>query len=319
MAKFFIDRPVFAWVIAIFIMIAGVIGINNLPIAQYPKVAAPTVTLTATYPGASAQVLEDSVLAVIERNMYGVEGLDYITTSSTSSGSGTVTLTFTPETDPDIAQVNVQNKLSEVTAALPSIVQQNGVTVSKAQSNFLMVVMLTSETQSVADMADYAQRNVIPELQRINGVGNVNLFGSQRAMRVWVDPQKLKGYNLSFSDVSSAISSQNAQISAGSLGAVPSNEGQQIAATITAEGQLKTPEEFGNIMLRTSTTGANVYLKDVARIELGSQSYGSSSRLNGVPVAGMAVSLSNDGNALATATAVKAKMTELEKFFPNDV
>ncbi len=319
MAKFFIDRPVFAWVIAIFIMIAGVIGINNLPIAQYPKVAAPTVTLTATYPGASAQVLEDSVLAVIERNMYGVEGLDYITTSSTSSGSGTVTLTFTPETDPDIAQVNVQNKLSEVTAALPSIVQQNGVTVSKARSNFLMVVMLTSETQSVADMADYAQRNVIPELQRINGVGNVNLFGSQRAMRVWVDPQKLKGYNLSFSDVSSAISSQNAQISAGSLGAVPSNEGQQIAATITAEGQLKTPEEFGNIMLRTSTTGANVYLKDVARIELGSQSYGSSSRLNGVPVAGMAVSLSNDGNALATATAVKAKMTELEKFFPNDV
>lgn len=278
MAKFFIDRPVFAWVIAIFIMIAGVIGINNLPIAQYPKVAAPTVTLTATYPGASAQVLEDSVLAVIERNMYGVEGLDYITTSSTSSGSGTVTLTFTPETDPDIAQVNVQNKLSEVTAALPSIVQQNGVTVSKARSNFLMVVMLTSETQSVADMADYAQRNVIPELQRINGVGNVNLFGSQRAMRVWVDPQKLKGYNLSFSDVSSAISSQNAQISAGSLGAVPSNEGQQIAATITAEGQLKTPEEFGNIMLRTSTTGANVYLKDVARIELGSQSYGSSSR-----------------------------------------
>ena len=319
MAKFFIDRPVFAWVIAIFIMIAGVIGINNLPIAQYPKVAAPTITLTATYPGASAQVLEDSVLAVIERNMYGVEGLDYITTSADSSGRGTVTLTFSPETDEDLAQVDAQNKLSEVTPLLPSVVQQNGVTVSKARSNFLMVVMLTSPTQSVADMADYAQRNVIPELQRIDGVGNVNLFGSQRAMRVWVDPQKLKGYNLSFSDVSTAISAQNAQISAGALGAVPANMGQQIAATITAEGQLKTPEEFGNIIVRSATNGANIYLKDVAKIELGSQSYGTASRLNGVPVAGMAVSLSNSGNALATATAVKAKMMELEKFFPNDV
>ncbi|MDK4613167.1 efflux RND transporter permease subunit, partial [Kingella kingae] len=319
MAKFFIDRPIFAWVIAIFIMLAGVIGISKLPISQYPSVAAPTITLTATYPGASAQVLEDSVLAVIERNMYGVEGLDYMSTSATSSGQGSITLTFTPDTDPDLAQVNVQNKLSEVNSQLPSIVQQNGVNVSKARSNFLMVVMLTSDTRSTEEIADYAQRNVIPELQRIDGVGNVNLFGAQRAMRVWVDPAKLKSYGLSFADVSSAISAQNAQLAIGSLGAQPANVGQTISATITADGQLKTAEEFGVIMLKSNATGANVYLRDVAKIELGSQSYGSTSRLNGKPTTGMAVSLSTTGNAMATATAVRAKMAELEEFFPSGV
>lgn len=319
MAQFFINRPIFAWVVAIFIMIAGVIGISNLPIAQYPSVAAPTITLTAVYPGASAQVMEDSVLAVIERNMNGVEGLDYMSTSATSSGAGTVTLTFTPDTDQNLAQVEVQNKLSEITPLLPSVVQQNGVTVSKARSNFLMIVMLTSETKGVEELSDYAQRNVLPELQRIDGVGNVNLFGSQRAMRVWVDPEKLKSYDLSFADVSAAISAQNAQLSVGSLGAVPANVGQTITATITADGQLKTAEEFGNIMLRTSTSGANVYLKDVAKIELGSQSYGTTSRLNGKETAGMAISLSNSGNAMATAAAVSAKMEELQKFFPAGV
>lgn len=319
MAKFFIDRPIFAWVVAIFIMIAGVLGISKLPISQYPSVASPTITLTATYSGASAQVLEDSVLSVLERNLMGVEGLDTISTSATSNGVGTVTLTFVPGTDENFAQVEVQNKVSEVTPLLPSSVQQNGVSVSKARSNFLMIVMLTSENVSVADMSDYAQRNVIPELQRIDGVGNVQLFGSQRAMRIWVDPAKLKGYNLSFSDVSSALSAQNAQISAGSLGAQPAALGQQISATITADGQLKTPEEFGNIMLRSSVNGANVYLKDVARIELGSQDYSSESRLNGKPTSGMAVSLSNSGNALATAQAVEAKMEELKPFFPKGV
>lgn len=319
MAKFFIDRPIFAWVVAIFIMLAGVIGISNLPIAQYPTVAAPTITLTAVYPGASAQVMEDSVLAVIERNMNGVEGLDYMSTSATSNGAGTVTLTFTPETNQDLAQVDVQNKLSEITPLLPSVVQQNGVTVSKARSNFLMIVMLTSPTKGVEELADYAQRNVLPELQRIDGVGNVNLFGSQRAMRVWVDPEKLKSYDLSFADISAAISAQNAQLSVGSLGAVPANVGQTITATITADGQLKTPEQFGNIMLRSTSSGANVYLKDVAKIELGSQSYGKTARLNGKETAGMAVSLSNSGNAMATAAAVTAKMEELQKFFPAGV
>ncbi|ASK28166.1 efflux RND transporter permease subunit [Neisseria chenwenguii] len=316
MSQFFINRPIFAWVIAIFIIAAGIFGIQRLPISQYPSVAAPTITLTATYPGASAQVMEDSVLAVIERNMYGVEGLDYMTTSADSSGSGTVSITFTPETNEDLAQVDVQNKLSEVLSTLPATVQQYGVTVSKARSNFLMVVMLSSQTQTVEEMNDYAQRNVVPELQRIEGVGQVRLFGAQRAMRVWVDPKKLQNYNLSFSDVSNALSAQNIQISAGSLGSLPASSGQTINATITAQGQLSTAAEFENIIVRSTTEGANVYLKDVARIELGSQDYSTSVRLNGVPTTGMAVMLSNSGNAMAAAAAVKAKMESLQQFFP---
>ena len=319
MAKFFIDRPIFAWVIAIFVILAGVIGIRSLPVSQYPSVGAPTITLTAAYPGASAQVMEDSVLAVIERNMNGVEGLDYMTTNATSSGRGTVNLTFTPETDESFAQVEVQNKLSEVTATLPATVQQNGVTVSKSRSNFLMVLMMSSDTIGTEEIADYVERNIKPEIQRIDGVGEARLFGSQRAMRVWVDPKKLQNYNLSMAEVSSAISTQNAQISAGSLGALPNVSGQTITATITAEGQLKTAEEFGNIIVRANTDGSNVYLKDVARVELGSQDYSTSTRLNGKPAVGMAVMLSNKGNAMATAAAVRERMDELQKFFPGDM
>ncbi|WP_107885439.1 efflux RND transporter permease subunit [Neisseria elongata] len=319
MAKFFIDRPIFAWVIAIFIILAGVIGIRSLPVSQYPSVGAPTITLTAAYPGASAQVMEDSVLAVIERNMNGVEGLDYMTTNATSSGRGTVSLTFTPETDESFAQVEVQNKLSEVTATLPATVQQNGVTVSKSRSNFLMVLMMSSDTIGTEEIADYVERNIKPEIQRIDGVGEARLFGSQRAMRVWVDPKKLQNYNLSMAEVSSAISAQNAQISAGSLGDLPNVPGQTITATITAEGQLKTAEEFGNIIVRANTDGSNVYLKDVARVELGSQEYSTSTRLNGKPAVGMAVMLSNKGNAMATAAAVRERMDELQKFFPGDM
>lgn len=319
MAKFFIDRPIFAWVIAIFVILAGVIGIRSLPVSQYPSVGAPTITLTAAYPGASAQVMEDSVLAVIERNMNGVEGLDYMTTNATSSGRGTVSLTFTPETDESFAQVEVQNKLSEVTATLPATVQQNGVTVSKSRSNFLMVLMMSSDTIGTEEIADYVERNIKPEIQRIDGVGEARLFGSQRAMRVWVDPKKLQNYNLSMAEVSSAISTQNAQISAGSLGALPNVSGQTITATITAEGQLKTAEEFGNIIVRANTDGSNVYLKDVARVELGSQDYSTSTRLNGKPAVGMAVMLSNKGNAMATAAAVRERMDELQKFFPGDM
>ena len=319
MAKFFIDRPIFAWVIAIFVILAGVIGIRSLPVSQYPSVGAPTITLTAVYPGASAQVMEDSVLAVIERNMNGVEGLDYMTTNATSSGGGTVSLTFTPETDESFAQVEVQNKLSEVTAMLPATVQQNGVTVSKSRSNFLMVLMMSSDTIGTEEIADYVERNIKPEIQRIDGVGEARLFGSQRAMRVWVDPKKLQNYNLSMAEVSSAISTQNDQISAGSLGDLPNVPGQTITATITAEGQLKTAEEFGNIIVRANTDGSNVYLKDVARVELGSQEYATSTRLNGKPAVGMAVMLSNKGNAMATAAAVRERMDELQKFFPGDM
>ncbi|UOO87069.1 efflux RND transporter permease subunit [Neisseria arctica] len=319
MAKFFIDRPIFAWVIAIFIIIAGLLGIQNLPVSQYPSVGAPTITLTATYPGASAQVMEDSVLSVIERNMNGVEGLDYMSTNATSSGSGTVSLTFKPNVDENLAQVDVQNKLSEITAALPATVQQNGVVVSKSRSNFLMVLMMSSKTMTTEDIADYIERNIKPEVQRIDGVGDARLFGSQRAMRIWVDPAKLQNYNLSFADVSTAISAQNAQISAGTLGALPAVAGQTISATVTVDGQLATPEEFGKIILRSNNSGANVYLQDVAKIELGSQSYSSSTRLNGEPSVGMAVMLSNSGNAMATAAAVRAKMEQLQRFFPGDL
>ena len=316
MAKFFIDRPIFAWVIAIFIIAAGIIGIRSLPVSQYPSVAAPTITLTATYPGASAQVMEDSVLAVIERNMYGVDGLDYMTTSADSSGSGSVSITFTPETDEDLAQVDVQNKLSEVLNNLPATVQQYGVTVSKARDNFLMIVMLSSDVQSTEEMNDYAQRNIVPELQRIDGVGKVQLFGAQRAMRIWVDPKKLQNYNLSFATVTNALSAQNVQISAGSIGSLPAAQGQTISATVTAQGQLSTAEEFGNIILVSNTDGSNVYLKDVAKVSLGMEDYSASIRLNGVNTTGMAVMLSNSGNALATATAVQEKMATLKKYFP---
>ena len=316
MAKFFIDRPIFAWVISIFIIAAGIFGIKNLPVSQYPSVAAPNITLRATYPGASAQVMEDSVLSVIERNMNGVEGLDYMSTSADSSGSGSVSLTFTPETDEDLAQVEVQNKLSEVLSMLPATVQQYGVTVSKARSNFLMIVMLSSDVQSTEEMNDYAQRNIVPELQRIEGVGQVGLFGAQRAMRIWVDPKKLQSYNLSFADVGSALSAQNIQISAGSIGSLPAVQGQTVTATVTAQGQLSTAEEFGNVILRANTDGSNVYLKDVAKVGLGMEDYSSSTRLNGVNTTGMAVMLSNSGNAMATAKAVKERMATLEKYFP---
>lgn len=316
MAKFFIDRPIFAWVISIFIIAAGIFGIKSLPVSQYPSVAAPTITLHATYPGASAQVMEDSVLSVIERNMNGVEGLDYMSTSADSSGSGSVSLTFTPDTDENLAQVEVQNKLSEVLSTLPATVQQYGVTVSKARSNFLMIVMLSSDVQSTEEMNDYAQRNIVPELQRIEGVGQVRLFGAQRAMRIWVDPKKLQNYNLSFADIGSALSAQNVQISAGSIGSLPAVRGQTVTATVTAQGQLGTAEEFGNVILRANTDGSNVYLKDVARVGLGMEDYSSSTRLNGVNTTGMAVMLSNSGNAMATAKAVKERMATLEKYFP---
>ncbi|MDO4724978.1 MAG: efflux RND transporter permease subunit [Comamonadaceae bacterium] len=319
MAQFFINRPIFAWVISIFIVIAGVIGIRNLPVSQYPAVGAPTITLSAAYPGASAQVMEDSVLAVIERNMNGIEGLDYMSTSASADGTGSVSLTFTPETNEDLAQVSVQNKLSEVTALLPAAVQQNGVIVSKSRSNFLMVLMMSSQTIDTEEIADYVERSIKPSIQRIDGVGEARLFGSERAMRVWVDPARLQNYNLSFADVSAAISAQNAQISAGAIGEQPVAQGQTITATVAVDGQLRTPEQFGHIILRATAGGANVYLKDVARIELGSQSYGSSTTLDGQQAVGMAVMLSNSGNAMATAKAVREKMAELQKFFPADL
>ena len=321
MAKFFIDRPIFAWVIALFIMVLGAVSITRLPVSQYPSVAPPTIVVSAAYPGASAQTLEDSVLAVIEREMNGAPGLAYMEAVSQANGTGTLTLSFEPGTNADLAQVEVQNRLSRATPRLPSVVNQQGVRVDKSRSNFLLFTMLSSADPKfdVNALSDYAARNVVPELQRLPGIGQVQLFGAERAMRVWVDPAKLQGFNLSAADVASAIQAQNAQVSAGSLGELPNLSGQTISATVVVPGQISSTKEFGDIVLRANADGSTVRLKDVARIELGAQSYATTARLNGKPATGMGVQLTPSGNALAAATAVKTRMAELEKYFPSGV
>jgi multidrug efflux pump len=318
MAKFFIDRPIFAWVIALFIMVLGAVSITQLPIAQYPTVAPPSIVVTVAYPGASAQTLENSVLAVIEREMNGAPGLAYMEAVSQANGTGNLTLSFEPGTNPDLAQVEVQNRLSRATPRLPAVVTQQGVRVDKSRANFLLFTMLSSSDPKfdVTALSDYAARNVVPELQRVPGIGQVQLFGAERAMRVWVDPAKLQGFNLSAADVASAIQAQNAQVSAGSLGELPNLSGQSISATVVVPGQISSTIEFGDIVLRANADGSTVRLKDVARIELGAQTYATSARLNGKPATGMGVQLSPSGNALAAATAVKTRMAELEKYFP---
>ncbi|MEZ5705611.1 MAG: efflux RND transporter permease subunit [Burkholderiaceae bacterium] len=318
MAKFFIDRPIFAWVIALFIMVAGAVSITQLPIAQYPPVAPPSIVVSATYPGASAKTLEDSVLSVIEQEMNGSPGLIYMEAVAQANGTGSLTLSFEPNTNADLAQVDVQNRLSRAAPRLPAAVTQQGVRVDKARSNFLLFTILSSDDPAWDPVAlgDYASRSVVPELQRLPGVGQARLFGTERAMRVWIDPAKLLGFNLSASDVIAAIRSQNAQVSAGEIGALPNVAGQGIAATVVVDGQLANAEEFGNVVLRASTDGATVRLKDVARIELGAQAYSTSARLNGKPSVGVGVQLSPSGNALATAEAVRNRMAELQSFFP---
>ena len=321
MAKFFIERPIFAWVIAIFIMVAGAVSITQLPIAQYPAVAPPTIQVSVAYPGATAQTLEDSVLAVIEREMNGATGLAYMETTSQANGTGSIVLSFEPGTNDDLAQVDVQNRLSRATPRLPAAVTQQGVRVEKSRSNFLLFSILTSDNPNVSIEAlnDYAARNVVPELQRLPGVGGVTQFGSERAMRIWIDPVKLKGFNLSLDQVNAAIRAQNVQVSAGNLGDLPAAEGQTTSATIVVKGQLSTVEQFGDIVLRANTDGSTVRMKDVARIELGAQSYSTSARLNGSPSVAMGVQLTSTANALATAEAVKTKLADLQKYFPEGV
>ena len=321
MAKFFIDRPIFAWVIALFIMVMGGVAITKLPIAQYPPVAPPSIVINAAYPGASAQTLEDSVLSVIEREMNGSPGLIYMESVAQADGSGSITLSFQPGTNADLAQVDVQNRLSRATPRLPSVVTQQGVRVDKAQSNFLLFTMLASDNPKFTpvELGDYAARNIQPELQRVKGIGQVQLFGSENAMRVWIDPDKLRGFNLSAADVTTAIRAQNAQVSAGVMGDLPNITGQGIAATVVVKGQLSSVEQFGNIVLRATADGATVRLKDVARLELGGQSYATSARLNGAPAVGLGVQLSPSGNALESARLVREKMDELQKLFPEGV
>ncbi|HQQ69161.1 MAG TPA: efflux RND transporter permease subunit [Alicycliphilus sp.] len=321
MAKFFIERPVFAWVVAIFIIVIGAVSITQLPIAQYPAVAPPTIQVSVTYPGATAQTLEDTVLAVIEREMNGASGLAYMEATAQANGTGTIVLSFEPGTDDSMAQVDVQNRLSRATPRLPAAVTQQGVRVEKSRANFLLFAMLTSDNPDVSIDAlnDYAARNVVPELQRLPGVGTVTQFGAERAMRIWIDPAKLKGFNLSLDQVNAAIRAQNLQVSAGNLGDLPSVEGQTTSATLVVQGQLANTEEFGNIVLRANTDGSTVRLRDVARIELGSQSYNTSARLNGTPAVGMGVQLTPTANALATAKATQAKLAELQQYFPQGV
>jgi len=322
MAKFFIDRPVFAWVLALFIILAGAISITQLPISQYPTIAPPSVIITATYPGANAKTLDESVTSIIEQEMNGADGLLYMeSVSQGGNGQAQITVTFKAGTDPALAQVDVQNRLKRVEARLPSAVTQQGVQVDKARANFLLFATLASTDGKMDPVAlgDYISRNVLNEIKRVPGVGQAILFGTERAMRVWIDPAKLVGYKLTPTDVYNAIRAQNALVSAGTIGDLPSVSDQPLAATVVVEGQLTTTEQFGNIVLVAKPDGSLVRVKDVARLELGGQTYSTSARINGQPISAIGVQLSPTGNALGTAKAVKAKLEELSKYFPAGV
>ncbi len=321
MARFFIDRPIFAWVISIVIMGIGALAILVLPIAQYPQIAPPSVVVQTTYPGASADTVANTVTQVIEQQMTGLDGLRYFSSSAASSGGTTITLTFETGTDIDIAQVQVQNKLSRATPLLPEAVQRQGVQVQKSSAGFLMVVGLIAEDgkQEQVDLADYMVTNLVDELSRIEGVGSVRVFGGQYAMRIWLDPSKLAAFELTPSDVVAAVSAQNAQISAGAFGSQPSLPGQQLNATIRAQSLLRTPNDFRQIVLRAETDGGLVLLNDVARVEIGAESYATLARFNRNPASGLAISLAPGANALNTAAAVKERMEEFARFFPEGI
>ncbi|MEJ7735315.1 MAG: efflux RND transporter permease subunit [Polyangiaceae bacterium] len=318
MARFFIDRPIFAWVLAIVVMIAGVLSILQLPIAQYPAVAPPIISVQATFPGASAKTLEETVTQVIEQRMTGLDGLRYIASSSDSTGSASIELTFEPGTNPDIAQVQVQNKLALAAPQLPQEVQRQGVRVAKANRNFLMIATFVSEDGSMVrnDITDYVASVLVEPLSRVPGVGDIQAFGTQYAMRIWLNPDRLTAYQLTPLDVSSAVQAQNAQVSAGQFGGTPALPGQTLNATITAQTRLQTAEEFGNVLLRVQPDGAQVRIRDVARVELTGESFEIESFVNRKPAGGMGIRLAAGANALATADAVRARLDELSKSFP---
>ncbi|MBA5639715.1 efflux RND transporter permease subunit [Duganella sp. LX20W] len=321
MPKFFIDRPVFAWVIALFILLGGALAITTLPVAQYPTIAPPSIVITANYPGATAQVLDDAVTSVIEQEMNGADGLQYVESQSEANGAVTITVTFQPGTNPDLAAVDVQNRIKRVESRLPAAVTQQGVQVNKARSNILMFVGLSSTDGKLDPTAlgDYLARNVVNEIKRIPGVGQAQLFGTERAMRIWIDPAKLVGLKMTMADVTAAIKAQNAQVASGTLGDLPSPAKQTYSAPIVVTGQLSSTDEFGRIVLRANPNGSLVRLSDVARIEMGGASYSINARLNGAPFSAIGVQLSLSGNALQTATAVRNKMDQLAKYFPPGV
>ncbi|MGK3125066.1 efflux RND transporter permease subunit [Candidatus Pantoea formicae] len=318
MAKFFIDRPIFAWVLAIIIMLAGALAIINLPIEQYPNVAPPAVEIQASYPGADAKTLQDSVTQVIEQNMNGIDGLMYMSSSSDSSGTLTLTLTFQSGTNADIAQVQVQNKLQLAMPLLPQEVQQQGIQVKKSSSSFLMVAGFVSDDGSMTqnDISDYVASNIKDPISRTPGVGDTQVFGAQYAMRIWLDPHKLNNYQLTPVDVISALGTQNTQVAAGQLGGTPPVPGQQLNASIIAQTRLTNTEEFGNILLKVNQDGSQVRLRDVAKIELGGENYEIIARYNGKPASGIGIKLATGANALDTAQAVKDELAKLQPFFP---
>ena len=318
MSRFFINRPIFAWVIAIVIMLAGVVSVFTLPVSQYPTIAPPAVSIRASYPGADASTVERAVTQVIEQNMTGLDGYMYMSADSDSYGNSSITITFEPGTDADIAQVQVQNKLQQTQSQLPTVVQQNGVNVSKSTDAFLMVVGLstTDAEHNSTDLADYIYANIREPLARVEGVGDLEVFGSEFAMRIWLDPEKLNNLAVTVAEVKNAILQQNAQVTYGSLGGTPAVEGQQYSYTITGQKRLESVKEFENILLRVNTDGTMVRLKDVARIELGSESYQVSATYNNQLSTGIAIRLAAGANALDTATRVKALMAELSQYFP---
>ena len=318
MSRFFIDRPIFAWVIALVIMLAGTLSILSLPVQQYPSIAPPAVGISVNYPGASAQTVQDTVVQVIEQQLNGIDGLRYMSSESNSDGSMTITVTFEQGTDPDIAQVQVQNKLQLATPLLPLEVQQQGIRVTKAVRNFLMVIGVVSTDGSMTrgDLSDYIVSNIQDPISRTSGVGDFQVFGSQYAMRIWLDPAKLNNFALTPSDVGQAIEAQNVQVSAGQFGGLPAVPGQQLSATIIGKTRLQTPEQFREILLKVNSDGSQVRLGDVARVELAEQSAAISALYNGMPASAMAIKLATGANALDTANAVRATIEELKPFFP---
>ena len=319
MAKFFIDRPIFAWVIAIILMLAGGLSILTLPVSQYPTIAPPAIQISANYPGASAETVESTVTQVIEQQMNGLDHLLYLASTSDNSGTATITLTFAAGTNPDIAQVQVQNKLQLATPLLPQEVQQAGIKVTKSSSSFLLIMAFVSQDHSMTkyDLANYVASHIQDPISRVNGVGTVTVFGTQYAMRIWLDPHKLTSYGLTPVDVQTALSAQNVQVAAGQLGGTPALPGQKLTAAITEASLLRTPEQFGNILLKVNTDGSQVRIKDVSRIELGGENYLTDTKYNGAPAAGFGIQLATGANALQTATAVRKQVEALSQYFPH--
>src|ERR1700675_4256252 len=319
MAKFFIHRPIFAIVIAILVMLVGGLSIVSMPIEQYPTIAPPSIQISATYPGASAETVTDTVVQVIEQQMNGLNNLLYLSSNADDSGTATITVTFAAGTNPDIAQVQVQNKLQLATPLLPLQVQQAGIRVTQSSNSYLLIAGFVSSDNSMSryDIANYVVSHLQDPLSRVNGVGNFNVFGTQYAMRIWLDTDKLNSFALTPVDVTTAITNQNVQVAGGQLGGTPAPATQRLTATITEATLVRTPEEFGNILLKVNPDGSQVRIRDVARVDLGAETYFIDSRYNGEPASGIGIQLAPGANALATAKAVRARIDELSTYFPH--